>query len=176
MTPKDRLDSAISAIRSDLAAGAAGCAQRRRQVAGGPAAGAAHQLYDLEMLGRGGLCNGVENCARHLAGRVAAGPFCKFFNRLFPGRLAADRGGDATSPVRSCRRCTTFDQARKKVLIEHGFRLPSAADNRPLKIGRVLGERRARPCSSQPPRGLRVVSELVAEQVIQSPQRCSIRI
>ncbi|MCM1981683.1 excinuclease ABC subunit UvrB [Lyngbya confervoides] len=87
--------------------------------------------YDLEMLREVGYCNGVENYSRHLAGRPAgAPPECLI--DYFPSDwlLVVD---ESHVTVPQLRAMYNGDQSRKRVLIDHGFRLPSAADNRPLK-------------------------------------------
>jgi excinuclease ABC subunit B len=87
--------------------------------------------YDLEMLGEVGYCNGVENYSRHLAGRQAGDPpecLIDYFPKDW--LLIIDESHVTVPQIRGM---YNGDQARKKVLIEHGFRLPSAADNRPLK-------------------------------------------
>ena len=78
-----------------------------------------------------GYCNGVENYARHLAGReeeYAAGCLIDYFPDDW--LLIVDESHVTCSQLQAM---YNGDQARKKVLIEHGFRLPSAANNRPLK-------------------------------------------
>ncbi len=87
--------------------------------------------YDLEMLHEVGYCNGVENYSRHLAGRQAGEP-PECLIDYFPDDwlLVIDESHVSVPQIRGM---YNGDQARKKVLIEHGFRLPSAADNRPLK-------------------------------------------
>ncbi|GAX38278.1 excinuclease ABC subunit UvrB [Nodularia sp. NIES-3585] len=87
--------------------------------------------YDLEMLREVGFCNGVENYSRHLAGREAGAPpecLIDYFPKDW--LLVIDESHVTVPQIRGM---YNGDQARKKVLIEHGFRLPSAADNRPLK-------------------------------------------
>ncbi|MEH2049510.1 excinuclease ABC subunit UvrB [Nostoc sp.] len=87
--------------------------------------------YDLEMLREVGYCNGVENYSRHLAGRQAGDPpecLIDYFPKDW--LLVIDESHVTVPQIRGM---YNGDQARKKVLIEHGFRLPSAADNRPLK-------------------------------------------
>lgn len=87
--------------------------------------------YDLEMLREVGFCNGVENYSRHLAGRQAGDPpecLIDYFPKDW--LLVIDESHVSVPQIRGM---YNGDQARKKVLIEHGFRLPSAADNRPLK-------------------------------------------
>jgi excinuclease ABC subunit B len=87
--------------------------------------------YDLEMLREVGYCNGVENYSRHLAGRQAGEPpecLVDYFPKDW--LLVIDESHVTVPQIRGM---YNGDQARKKVLIDHGFRLPSAADNRPLK-------------------------------------------
>ncbi|WP_353674805.1 excinuclease ABC subunit UvrB [Synechocystis sp. LKSZ1] len=87
--------------------------------------------YDLEMLQEVGYCNGVENYSRHLAGRQAGEPPECLVDYFPEGWLLVIDESHVTIP--QLRGMYNGDQARKKVLIDHGFRLPSAADNRPLK-------------------------------------------
>ena len=129
VTPKERLESAIMAIRLELrerldllnAQGRLLEAQRLEQRTG----------YDIEMLEQVGYCNGVENYARHLAGREAGTP-PECLIDYFPDDwlLVVDESHVTCSQLQAM---YNGDQSRKQVLIEHGFRLPSAADNRPLK-------------------------------------------
>ncbi|MEB3224495.1 MAG: excinuclease ABC subunit UvrB [Synechococcus sp.] len=87
--------------------------------------------YDLELLQEVGYCNGVENYSRFLAGREAGSP-PECLIDYFPADwlLVVDESHVTVPQIRGM---YNGDQARKKVLIDHGFRLPSAADNRPLK-------------------------------------------
>jgi excinuclease ABC subunit B len=129
VTPKERLEEAIQAIRSELRErldvlneqGRLLEAQRLEQ----------RTTYDLEMLEQVGYCNGVENYARHLAGRLAGTP-PECLIDYFPDDwlLVVDESHVTCSQLQAM---YNGDQSRKQVLIEHGFRLPSAADNRPLK-------------------------------------------
>jgi len=129
VTPKERLQAAIQAIRFELAERLAVLhsqgrlleAQRLEQ----------RTTYDLEMLEQVGYCNGVENYARHLAGRPAGTPpecLIDYFPKDW--LLVVDESHVTCSQLQAM---YNGDQSRKQVLIEHGFRLPSAADNRPLK-------------------------------------------
>ena len=129
VTPKDRLESAIKAIKKELKdrleflnqEGKLLEAQRLEQ----------RTIYDLEMLKEVGYCNGVENYARHLSGREpGSAPECLIDYFPKDWLLLIDES-HVTCP--QLRAMYNGDQARKKVLIDHGFRLPSAADNRPLK-------------------------------------------
>ncbi|MFM7642525.1 MAG: excinuclease ABC subunit UvrB [Cyanobium sp.] len=129
VTPKERLQAAIQAIRLELSErlehlhsqGRLLEAQRLEQ----------RTAYDLEMLEQVGYCNGVENYARHLAGRPAGSPpecLIDYFPKDW--LLVVDESHVTCSQLQAM---YNGDQSRKQVLIEHGFRLPSAADNRPLK-------------------------------------------
>ncbi|MBC1260319.1 excinuclease ABC subunit UvrB [Synechococcus sp. BSF8S] len=129
VTPKDRLEAAITAIREELH-------QRLEHLHGQGRLLEAQRLeqrttYDLEMLQQVGYCNGVENYARHLAGRQAGTP-PECLIDYFPDDwlLVVDESHVTNSQLHAM---YNGDQARKQVLVEHGFRLPSAADNRPLK-------------------------------------------
>lgn len=129
VTPDDRLEEACEAIEIELRerleqlekAGNLLEAQRIEQ----------RTRYDLELLREVGYCNGVENYSRHLAGRKAGEP-PECLIDYFPEDwlLVVDESHVSVPQIRGM---YNGDQARKKVLIEHGFRLPSAADNRPLK-------------------------------------------
>ncbi|MBI4613280.1 MAG: excinuclease ABC subunit UvrB, partial [Planctomycetes bacterium] len=90
----------------------------------------ARTLYDLEMLREVGYCKGIENYARHLTGRAPGQrPFCllDYFPRPF---LTIVDESHATIP--QIGGMYAGDRSRKMTLVEHGFRLPSALDNRPL--------------------------------------------
>lgn len=87
--------------------------------------------YDLEMLREVGYCNGVENYARHLAGRIAGTPPECLLDYFPEDWLLVIDESHVTIP--QIRGMYNGDRARKMTLIDHGFRLPSAADNRPLK-------------------------------------------
>ncbi len=129
VTPQDRLEAACQDIKTELEnrlaelekAGKLLEAQRLEQ----------RTRYDLEMLSEVGYCNGVENYSRHLAGRNPGEP-PECLIDYFPSDwlLVVDESHVTVPQIRGMYH---GDQSRKQVLIEHGFRLPSAADNRPLK-------------------------------------------
>ncbi len=92
--------------------------------------------YDLDMLREVGYCNGVENYSRHLAGREAgATPSCllDFFPKDW--MLFVDESHVSLPQVHGM---FAGDRSRKTVLVEHGFRLPSALDNRPLTFDEFM--------------------------------------
>ena len=88
--------------------------------------------YDMEMLLETGFCHGVENYSRHLALKQAGETpttLLDFFKKDF--LLVIDESHVTVPQIRGM---YNGDQARKKVLVDYGFRLPSAMDNRPLKF------------------------------------------
>jgi excinuclease ABC subunit B len=89
-------------------------------------------IYDLEMIEQIGYCNGIENYSRHFSGRsVGEAPPCLI--DYFPRNLLVliDESHQTVPQIGAMYR---GDRARKETLVEHGFRLPSALDNRPLKF------------------------------------------
>ncbi len=129
VTPEERLEAACNAIEQELQS-------RRKELEQAGKLLEAQRIdqrtrYDLELLREVGYCNGVENYSRHLAGRRAGEPpecLIDYFPKDW--LLVVDESHVTVPQIRGM---YNGDQARKKVLIEHGFRLPSAADNRPLK-------------------------------------------
>jgi excinuclease ABC subunit B len=128
ITPEEKLKRAIQAIEIELEerlkffkdAGSLLEAQRLEM----------RTRYDLEMLREVGYCNGVENYSRHLAGREAGStPWCllDFFPKDW--MLFVDESHVTLPQVHGM---YGGDHSRKTILVEHGFRLPSALDNRPL--------------------------------------------
>ncbi|MEL6223670.1 MAG: excinuclease ABC subunit UvrB [Cyanobacteria bacterium J06627_8] len=129
VTPEERLETACQAIEDELKEQITLLesenklleAQRLEQ----------RTRYDLEMLRELGYCNGVENYARHLAGREAGSPpecLIDYFPKDW--LLVIDESHVSIPQLQGM---YNGDHARKVTLIDHGFRLPSAADNRPLK-------------------------------------------
>ena len=99
--------------------------------------------HDLEMLAEVGVCNGIENYSRHLDGRAAGEPpytLLDFFPKDF--LTVIDESHVSVPQIRGQ---FEGDRSRKTTLVEHGFRLPSAIDNRPLtfdefehRVGQVV--------------------------------------
>ena len=87
-------------------------------------------MYDLEMINEIGYCSGIENYSRHLSGRPAGSSPATLLDYLPDDFLTIIDESHATLP--QIRAMYAGDQARKGNLVEHGFRLPSALDNRPL--------------------------------------------
>ncbi|MFA4992130.1 MAG: excinuclease ABC subunit UvrB [Candidatus Omnitrophota bacterium] len=135
VTTKDKIDSAIRSIERELEGRLAELksqnklleAQRLRS----------RTRYDIEMLTEMGFCNGIENYSRHLSARPPGSrPYCllDYFPKDF---LTIVDESHATMP--QVRGMYNGDQARKQVLVDYGFRLPSALDNRPLNFDEFLG-------------------------------------
>ncbi|KPL23405.1 MAG: excinuclease ABC subunit B [Phycisphaerae bacterium SM1_79] len=128
--PGDRIGSAVESIKAELK-------ERLAELRGeGKLLEAqrlqARTMYDIEMMQEVGYCSGIENYARHLAGLPpGARPYTliDYFPKDF--LLFVDES-HATIP--QLRAMWAGDRHRKETLIEHGFRLPSALDNRPLRF------------------------------------------
>jgi len=134
VTPADKLNRALISIRTELD-------QRIIQLESQERLLEAQRLkmrteYDLEMLQEMGFCNGIENYSRHLSGRPPGSkPFTllDFFPKDF--LLVIDES-HATIP--QIGGMYEGDKSRKTVLVEYGFRLPSALDNRPLNFSEFM--------------------------------------
>ncbi len=89
-------------------------------------------MFDLEMMEQMGFCNGIENYSRHLSGRAEGeAPPCLI--DYFPKNLLVliDESHQTIPQIGAMYR---GDRSRKETLVDYGFRLPSALDNRPLKF------------------------------------------
>jgi len=139
VTPEDERRRAIAAIGAELEqrvealvrAGKALEAQRLEQ----------RTRYDLELLAQVGYCHGIENYSRHLTGRRPGDPPPTLIDYLHEDCLWIVDESHATIP--QVRGMFPGDRSRKTTLVEHGFRLPSAVDNRPLTFEEFEGRRGA---------------------------------
>jgi excinuclease ABC subunit B len=100
-------------------------------------------MYDIEMMRQIGYCSGIENYSRHLAARAGGEPPATLLDYFQGEFLTIIDESHVTLP--QIRGMYNGDQARKSVLVDHGFRLPSAKDNRPLnfdefqrKVGQIV--------------------------------------
>ncbi|HSW69386.1 MAG TPA: excinuclease ABC subunit UvrB [Gammaproteobacteria bacterium] len=89
-------------------------------------------LYDLELMNELGYCSGIENYSRYLSGRQAGEPPPTLFDYLPENSLLIVDESHVTVP--QLRGMYRGDRSRKETLVEYGFRLPSALDNRPLRF------------------------------------------
>jgi excinuclease ABC subunit B len=136
VTPRQRLLEAMEAIRAELDQRIAELraqdrlleAQRLSQ----------RTLFDLEMIAELGYCNGIENYSRHLTGRAPGEPpptLIDYFPKDF--LMVIDESHQTIPQVHGM---WGGDRSRKQTLVEYGFRLPSAIDNRPLSFQEFEGK------------------------------------
>ncbi|WP_444886741.1 excinuclease ABC subunit UvrB [Microbulbifer sp. JMSA008] len=130
VTPRETIVSAIDEIKEELRV-------RLEQLRGNNKLLEAQRLeqrtrYDLEMMQELGYCNGVENYSRYLSGRNAGQPPPTLFDYLPNDALLFIDESHVTVP--QIGGMYRGDRSRKETLVEYGFRLPSALDNRPLKF------------------------------------------
>jgi len=128
--PGDRIASALQSIKAELEDRLQQFRQEGKLLEAQRLQ--ARTLYDLEMMQEVGYCSGIENYARHLAGlKAGARPYTliDYFAKDF--LLFID---ESHVTIPQLRAMWAGDRSRKEVLIEHGFRLPSALDNRPLRF------------------------------------------
>jgi excinuclease ABC subunit B len=164
VTPKENLERAIGSIQRELrerldeleAEGKLLERQRLEQ----------RTRFDLEMLKETGYCHGIENYSRHLSGRAAGEPpptLLDYFPQDF--LLIADESHQTIPQVRGMYH---GDRSRKQTLVDFGFRLPSALDNRPLTFEEFdarIGQR-IYVSATPAPWELERVGGVVAEQLI----------
>ena len=130
VTERPKVNHALSTIRDELDARVAELraadkllqAQRLQE----------RTSYDLEMLENMGFCNGIENYSRHLDGRGPGDPPYSLIDYFPRDMLCIIDESHVTVP--QIRGMHEGDRSRKVTLVEHGFRLPSALDNRPLRF------------------------------------------
>ncbi len=135
VTERQQRERAIHGIRAELAErldhfDKEGCFLEKQRVE-------ERTMYDLELLEQMGFCNGIENYSRHLSGRKAGEPpptLLDYFPEDF--LLVVDESHQTIPQFGAMYR---GDRSRKETLVEHGFRLPSALDNRPLKFDEFEG-------------------------------------
>ncbi|MCQ2556641.1 excinuclease ABC subunit UvrB [Ligilactobacillus equi] len=130
MTNDERLETAITGIESELVARVAELekdgklleAQRLKQ----------RTTYDIEMLKEMGYCSGIENYSRHMDGRKTGQPPYTLLDFFPDDFLIVVDESHVTMP--QVRGMYNGDRSRKQMLVDYGFRLPSALDNRPLQL------------------------------------------
>lgn len=124
--------------------------------------------FDLEMIEATGMCKGIENYARHLTGqKPGETPYSllDYFSQMDKDfLLVVDESHVSLSQFRGMH---LADRSRKEVLVEYGFRLPSALDNRPLKFDEFINKSPNYIFVSATPNELELgLSSVVAEQII----------
>lgn len=169
ITDKDQKDRALASIRIELADRLKEMEQQGKLLEVERLKRRAQ--YDLAMMEEIGYCNGIENYSRHLSGKLPGEPpetLLAYFPHTADGKpdfLTIIDESHVTLP--QLRGMYAGDQSRKKTLVEYGFRLPSALDNRPLRyeeflerVGSVIFT------SATPAEYEREVSTQIVEQVI----------
>jgi len=126
--PRPRIEQAIETIRTELQGWEALLEQQGRLLE----AQRVHQrtLFDMEMVKEVGYCHGIENYSRHFTGRLPGQPPPTLLDYLPQDSLMFIDESHQTTP--QLRGMYHGDRSRKENLVEYGFRLPSALDNRPL--------------------------------------------
>ncbi|WP_264766107.1 excinuclease ABC subunit UvrB [Moraxella catarrhalis] len=130
VTPKEKLEAASATIKEELA-------QRLEYFRANDKFIEAQRIkertqYDLEMIGQLGYCNGIENYSRHLSGRPAGEAPPTLFDYIPSDALLFIDESHVTVPQIGA--MYKGDKSRKETLVQYGFRLPSAMDNRPMKF------------------------------------------
>jgi excinuclease ABC subunit B len=130
VTPRETLIDAVEQIRGELAI-------RLKELRDANKLVEAQRLeqrtrFDMEMILEVGYCNGIENYSRYLSGRKAGEPPPCLFDYLPPDALLFIDESHVTVPQLGA--MYRGDRSRKETLVEYGFRLPSALDNRPLRF------------------------------------------
>src|SRR5687767_1981285 len=130
VTPRDRLVTAVDQIRDELH-------ERLNELKGAGKLLEAQRLeqrtrFDIEMIRELGYCNGIENYSRFLSGREPGEPPPCLFDYLPQDALLVVDESHQTIPQLGA--MYKGDRSRKETLVEYGFRMPSALDNRPLKF------------------------------------------
>ncbi len=130
VTPQDQVDRAVAAIEEELHWRLAILRQNKKMLEAQRLE--QRTIFDLEMIRELGYCSGIENYSRHMTGlEEGQRPYCLM--DYFPDDflLVIDESHATIPQVRAM---YNGDRARKLTLVEHGFRLPSALDNRPMKF------------------------------------------
>ncbi|HZC05138.1 MAG TPA: excinuclease ABC subunit UvrB [Ktedonobacterales bacterium] len=163
VTTQERLNNAIVGIEAELAV-------RLKELEGEGKLLEAARLrqrtnFDMEMLRETGICSGIENYSRHLAGRAPGEQPWTLLDYFPPDFLmVVDESHVALPQVRGM---FNGDRARKQVLVDYGFRLPSALDNRPLTFSEFLDHLHQAVFVSATPGPFEYEhSHVVAEQII----------
>ena len=164
VTPEDQLERAIEGIKEELAERLEFFrstnrlleAQRLEQ----------RTLFDIEMLREIGYCHGIENYSRHLTGRKPGEPPPTLMDYLLKDALVIiDESHVAVPQIRGMYH---GDRSRKETLVEYGFRLPSAFDNRPLTFEefRAMTGQTVYVSATPAAYELSLAGDAVAEQII----------
>jgi excinuclease ABC subunit B len=160
VTPYDKLNRAMRAIREELNERVAWFESQGKLIE-------AQRIkmrteFDLEMMQEMGFCNGIENYSRHLSGRPPGSRPYTLMDFLPEDFLLVIDESHATVP--QIGGMFAGDRSRKMVLVEHGFRLPSALDNRPLNFEEFMQNTRQTVYVSATPGAFEMRNSFVGNQ------------
>jgi excinuclease ABC subunit B len=151
--PEDRIASAVASIQAELEQRLMEFKRHGKLLEAQRLA--ARTRYDVEMIQEVGYCSGIENYTRHLNGTPPGAKPYTLIDYFPDDYLLVIDESHATIP--QVRAMFNGDRARKQVLVDHGFRLPSALDNRPMRFEEFESTWKA--CCSCRPRPLRTSSK-----------------
>jgi excinuclease ABC subunit B len=157
VTPHDKLRNALAAIRGELDERVAFFERGSKFIE-------AQRIkmrteFDLEMMREMGFCNGIENYSRHLTGRPPGSRPYTLMDFLPEDHIVVIDESHATIP--QIGGMFAGDRSRKSVLVDYGFRLPSALDNRPLNFGEFMEATRQLVHISATPGGFELANSFV---------------
>jgi len=164
VTPAEQLERALETIAEELAERLAFLRSRNRLLEAQRLE--QRTLFDMEMLRELGFCHGIENYSRHLTGRRPGEPPPTLIEYLPKDALVIIDEGHVTVP--QIGGMYYGDRSRKETLVEYGFRLPSAFDNRPLNFEEFTAAtgQTVYVSATPGPYELRLAGDAVAEQII----------
>jgi len=172
ITEQEKLQAAVADIQSELAERTAYLKSKERLLEAQRLE--QRTLYDLEMLREVGYCAGIENYSRHLDQRAQGSPPWTLIDYFPPDYLMVVDESHMTIP--QVRGMYAGDRSRKENLVEYGFRLPSALDNRPLsfeeyesRVGQVIYTS-ATPGPYELERATQVVDQVIRPTGLVDPQ------
>jgi len=138
VTPKDKRETALSLIESEMTERVKYFEDNKKLIEAQRIS--ERTRYDLEMIRETGSCKGIENYSRHLAGRKAGEAPDTLIDYLPKDCLIILDESHMTLP--QLKGMSLGDRSRKQTLVDYGFRLPSALDNRPLTFEEFLARKR----------------------------------
>ena len=172
VTPREKVMDALESIKAELNERVNDLEKNHQLVEAQRLA--QRTKFDLEMMSELGYCNGIENYSRYLSGRNPGEPPPTLFDYLPPDALVIVDESHVTIPQIGA--MYKGDRSRKETLVQYGFRLPSAMDNRPLRFEEWEAHTRqlifvsATPGKYEEERSAQVVEQVVRPTGLVDPQ------
>ena len=172
VTPREKVMDALESIKAELNERVNNLEKNHQLVEAQRLA--QRTKFDLEMMSELGYCNGIENYSRYLSGRNPGEPPPTLFDYLPPDALVIVDESHVTIPQIGA--MYKGDRSRKETLVQYGFRLPSAMDNRPLRFEEWEAHTRqlifvsATPGKYEEERSAQVVEQVVRPTGLVDPQ------